>query len=105
MPMTIVVSIGRGVTEGTLDHRTWSRFKDLTWNLMHDYGDVVFHGEGVGVYEEQTEDAYTVIATSKKWREADAAELRIRLGALASCYRQDCIALTITAATEFVAAR
>jgi hypothetical protein len=102
MAATVVVSIGRGTRQGPLSAEAWRRFMGATFLAVAARADVVFHGEGRGLYEDEVEGSYTVIATQEsplgQWRYA----LEERLADLAKQWHQESIALTITTNTQFV---
>ena len=116
---TLIVSIGRNMgtanplpgSRRELGEGEWSAFKDeVTATLTGMGGVVVFHGEGVGLYEGERERAYTIIMTVKTYNMTPELpwslwldKLANSLGLLAYRYGQDSIAVT-TGNTWFAAA-
>ncbi len=106
--LTVVVSIGRGWSlncEGEpMWDEFWGDFRNDTFKAVEDYatrngGEIVFFGDGVGVYEGKEEESYTVIASVP---ETFDVGLIPRLAELADLFGQESIALTITNNTSFV---
>jgi hypothetical protein len=107
--MATVVSIGRNIADeetvrvrpDRLSDRDWQAFITETLDVARTFGDVYFGGEGDGVYQDEPEEAFTVVFEDVDTLER--AALVASLAELASRYGQESIALT-TGETEFVAA-
>ena len=94
---TVTVSIGRNVAGGPMTEPSWRLFRRelRDWAELltqYEHGTLVFQGAGEGVYEDVSEDSYTLILADVAGR--DLPQMRTTLGVLARAYRQDSIALT-----------
>lgn len=67
--MNLTVSIGRrdNVNGLALSNAEWATFKRWTLDIVSRIGDVVTEAEGVGYYEDQAEDTYTVTVVLLPW--------------------------------------
>lgn len=105
---TWVVSIGRNVhRDQQLNSNDWDNFMAEVYATVEDYatrngGEVVFFGEGYGVYQGHEEQSYTVIFTLP--RLTFDVSIYPNLVKLADSYGQDAIALTC-GQTQFVQSR
>lgn len=97
---TITVSIGRDTADGPLGGSSWVDFKARTRAAVTDAGlTPVFEGDGVGIWEEATEDSWTVVALG-----TPSGSLTRTLADLANRFNQEAIAVT-TGETALVEAR
>lgn len=94
---TVTVSIGRNIGKEPMDSVTWRRFKNLTREALR-HGELVFEGDGEGVYEGSVEMSATFVAAMPDYW---LPLLRNELGTLRRSFDQDAIALTV-GTVEFV---
>ena len=87
-----VVSIGRNCQGGELPLEQWSDFVREAEFVMESLGEVVFSGEGGGVWEGEYEDAYTWIVAIPNMEAALA--LCSAASFLAADFNQEVIAVT-----------
>jgi len=102
--MATVVTIGRSVDGRPMDLVSWRRFMGETLDAVEAYtGKVYFSGEGHGIYEDEAEasyivvaDGYTVVGEDVPMDEDASSYLRLMraLARLAAKYGQESIALT-----------
>lgn len=102
---TLTVSIGRNVTDrDTLATRpmystTWESFRNNVTLALHDVrAEILFIGTGLGLYQGQSEESATWVATvvsDTTSSNRKVADLEASLKDLARFYDQECIALTI----------
>ena len=106
MSTTVTVSIGRNIGRtfdfpssyevgDALNDAMWAKFKSEVTDLLAFDGGIHFLGEGVGYFEGDTEQSYTVVATVD-----NPVGLYHRLADLAPLFGQESIALT-TGSTSF----
>ena len=102
MAETVIISIGRnygsvteeyfpGYSGQPMGDAAWDLFRDRTFQLAEKYGEVVFFGDGQGVYEGQEEESYTVIFVAHD--DYNVGYLPAA-GCLAELFMQDSIAVT-----------
>lgn len=108
--MNFIVSIGRNVKSVPMDITRWQEFQTVVMNACKEYAEqVVFSGCGVGSWEGNTEESFTVIATrkyAKSWATSvmNYESLKQDLAMAAHRFGQDSIALTC-GDPEFVSGR
>lgn len=95
MDNTIIVSIGRNIGDSPMDDEMWGDFRDQVFRLVEAHTETIhFFGDGVGVYEGNEEESYTIIGT---FSESDKYNhtLFVELCEIADDFWQDSIAVTI----------
>lgn len=100
--MTYVVSIGRNIGSEPMSATEWSNFQRSLVATLEAYGlAVVFKGEGEGIYEDEREDSFTLIAVGELSLRSSPLSFNASLATLAREYRQEAIAV-VKGETTFV---
>ena len=103
---TITVSIGRNVGTEPMSENEWFSFREaIKCAVKFTDHQILFTGDGEGIWEGQKEDAFTIVAmtvadTNGKMG-SDTAWLRDWAGRLGRKYGQDAVAIT-TGETDLV---
>jgi hypothetical protein len=98
---TAIISIGRTTETGTLSYADWKEFRRQVTSLVEYYNhDVYFAGEGIGEFEGQQEESFTIVFKPETYH---LYTVTATLATLARDYGQKCVALTL-GETEFVIA-
>lgn len=93
--MTYVLSIGRNVGNEPMSEPAWRTFKASLGDTCEAFGlSIVFKGEGEGIYEGESEQSYTVVATGAIRSDGSPLSFSASLKILARTFRQEAIALT-----------
>lgn len=92
--MSTVVTIGRNVGDVPLSAESWERFRSRTLAAVREACEsVYFVGTGAGIWEDEREEAFTIVADDTTSERA-YVRLSLTLSELCKLYRQDAIALT-----------
>jgi uncharacterized protein (DUF1330 family) len=100
MTYTLIVGIGRNVPGGgPLNWLEWGEFRTRVTAAIRESGHTpLFRGEGIGEWEGEYEDSYTVVALPDG-DEANLDALKVALEELRKTYRQEAIAVTVGSTT------
>lgn len=93
---TFVFGIGRNVGSVPMPTAEWAYFTDALEELVAELPmTLVFRGEGVGIFEETSEDSCTIVCVGDALNTFAFSTLTQKLRKLARRFEQESIALTI----------